>query len=47
MRAWINPLSEPDVKLVQGIAIGADEDDAGDGAQAADAPDPATEARVG
>jgi hypothetical protein len=32
MRCWINPLSEPDVKLVQGVPIGAeDEDDAGSG----------------
>jgi len=27
MRCWINPLSEPDVKLVQGIPIGDEHED--------------------
>lgn len=28
MRCWINPLSEPDVKLVQGVPIETDDGDA-------------------
>ena len=40
MRCWINPLSEPDVKLVEGVPIsdeheGGDEDSASDGANVA------------